>query len=160
MEGQAQSNTNKEDESPSSDASSHPQSRRRSKQLSISDSPSINLLSEEDEDSDTPGNNNNNNNPYNNYSDNSPYWQIDPTELSYNPNKDLIGQGKNSKVYHGIFRSQEVAIKVFKQQLDAEQFLEFQKELDILAKVRTPNLIFFYGGSLHPKPIIVTEYVA
>jgi serine/threonine protein kinase len=62
-------------------------------------------------------------------------------------------------VYKGTFRQQEVAIKILKETPDVDQLVEFQKELDVLSRIRTPNLVFFYGACLSARLCIVTEYV-
>jgi hypothetical protein len=33
----------------------------------------------------------------------------------------------------------------------------FEKELEVLSRIRTPKLVFFYGACLSPKCCIVTE---
>ena len=73
------------------------------------------------------------------------FWQIDFNELSYDES-DVIGSGRSAIVYKGTFRQQEVAIKILKETPDVDQLVEFQKELDVLSRIRTPNLVFFYGG--------------
>eukprot|EP01119_Soliformovum_irregulare_P018627 TRINITY_DN575_c0_g1_i1.p1 TRINITY_DN575_c0_g1~~TRINITY_DN575_c0_g1_i1.p1 ORF type:complete len:1549 (+),score=441.45 TRINITY_DN575_c0_g1_i1:27-4673(+) len=85
------------------------------------------------------------------------FWAIDFRELHYSPN-DLIGSGKSANVYKGTYRHQVVAIKVFTNTPDAEQLIEFKKELQILSTVRTPNLAYFYGGTITPKCCIVLEH--
>lgn len=61
------------------------------------------------------------------------FWAIDYNELCFEE-KDIIGHGKYARVYRGKFRQQEVAIKVLKQNPDAESFVEFKKELDIFSR--------------------------
>jgi len=85
--------------------------------------------------------------------DNSVYWEIDFSELSYNK-QDIIGSGRSATVYRGLFRGQKVAIKVLK---ELPEDGSFEKELEVLSHIRTPKLVFFYGACLNPKCCIVTE---
>ena len=83
------------------------------------------------------------------------YWMIDYSELTYSTS-DLIGSGKSANVYRGVFREQRVAIKVLK---EVPEDGSFEKELQVLSRIRTPYLVFFYGACLKPKCCIVTEHM-
>lgn len=63
------------------------------------------------------------------------FWHIDFSELEYDTN-DLLGSGRSSNVYKGLFRNQEVAIKVFKMNLEGQELADFKKELDMLSRIR------------------------
>ena len=43
---------------------------------------------------------------------------------------------------------------------DAAPDDEFMKELEIMATMRSPNVVFFYGALMRPKTAIVVEYFA
>eukprot|EP01117_Protostelium_nocturnum_P006194 TRINITY_DN2234_c0_g1_i2.p1 TRINITY_DN2234_c0_g1~~TRINITY_DN2234_c0_g1_i2.p1 ORF type:complete len:1771 (+),score=730.99 TRINITY_DN2234_c0_g1_i2:165-5477(+) len=91
--------------------------------------------------------------------DSSIYWQIESEELEYDP-KNMIGSGASANVYRGKYRQQDVAIKILKTVPNEEDLIEIQKELEVLSRLRTPNLVFFYGASLGEQCCIVTEYIS
>ncbi|XP_048132660.1 U-box domain-containing protein 33-like [Rhodamnia argentea] len=68
-----------------------------------------------------------------------------------------IGEGGCGSVYRGFLRNTPAAIKVIKlHSMHSSQ--EFQQEVDVLSKVRHPNLITLMGAC--PKPCtLVYEYV-
>jgi hypothetical protein len=71
-------------------------------------------------------------------------WQIDPTELEFSK---LLGEGTSAQVFRGIYRAQEVAIKVLKsEKTDAKVLLEFKKEFEIMRLVflKTKNNFSLY----------------
>lgn len=80
---------------------------------------------------------------------------IDYGELQYDEGV-AVGSGKSAYVYKGLYRNQTVAIKVLKETPSAEQLVEFQKELEVWTKIRSPHLVFFYGACLSPKCCLVT----
>eukprot|EP01106_Pelomyxa_sp_JSP_P002381 TRINITY_DN13626_c0_g1_i2.p1 TRINITY_DN13626_c0_g1~~TRINITY_DN13626_c0_g1_i2.p1 ORF type:complete len:409 (-),score=50.19 TRINITY_DN13626_c0_g1_i2:488-1714(-) len=70
-----------------------------------------------------------------------------------------IGEGSYGIVYHGQWRSQEVAIKVIKNQEGASSLQEFQTEVKILEAIRCPQIVHFVGAVHTPgKLAIVTEF--
>ncbi|KAI6707660.1 hypothetical protein NL676_010622 [Syzygium grande] len=68
-----------------------------------------------------------------------------------------IGEGGFGSVYRGFLRQTPVAIKIMKfPSMQGSQ--EFQQEVDVLSKVRHPNLITLIGAC--PKPCtLVYEYI-
>jgi serine/threonine protein kinase len=82
-------------------------------------------------------------------------WEIDTTELEYTK---LLGSGASGKVYKGLFKGKEVAIKVLTN-IDVEETLdEFKKEFQIMTTVRSPYMVHFYGAGLNKKLCMVLEY--
>jgi len=79
-------------------------------------------------------------------------WEIDATEITF---ENELGAGTSAVVYRGSYRGQPVAIKVLK---DAAPDDEFRKELEIMAAIRSPNVVFFYGAMFRPKTALVVEF--
>ena len=71
-----------------------------------------------------------------------------------------IGRGAYGEVFKGVYRETEVAIKLFVDQDVSDKVLEaFRKEVDILKKLRHPNILHFMGYcTVPPHMCIVTEY--
>lgn len=79
-------------------------------------------------------------------------WELDATEIEF---ENELGSGTSAVVYRGRYRGQPVAIKVLK---DAAPDDEFSKELEIMASIRSPNVVFFYGAMFRPKTALVVEF--
>jgi len=84
-------------------------------------------------------------------------WEIDASELNF---KARLGEGTAAKVFKGAYRGQDVAIKVLKEKIEAKQLLEFQKEFLIMASLRSPHVVFFYGACVSPSLCMVMEFCA
>ena len=72
--------------------------------------------------------------------------EIDPNDLTYNA---LIGEGAASEVWSGVFQQHtDVAIRRFRPEIYAtpEQQLQFRRELEVLRKLRHPNVVLFMGA--------------
>uniref|UniRef100_A0A1D1Y9N9 RING-type E3 ubiquitin transferase n=1 Tax=Anthurium amnicola TaxID=1678845 RepID=A0A1D1Y9N9_9ARAE len=69
-----------------------------------------------------------------------------------------IGEGGYGSVYKGFLRHTTVAVK----KLDCQSMQglpEFYQEVDILTKVRHPNLVNFIGACSFPEPCLVYEFL-
>ncbi len=84
-------------------------------------------------------------------------WEIDIHDIHFGPR---IGRGAYGEVFKGVYRETEVAIKLFVDQDVSDKVLEaFRKEVDILKKLRHPNILHFMGYcTVPPHMCIVTEY--
>ncbi|KAL5557246.1 hypothetical protein UlMin_039482 [Ulmus minor] len=75
-----------------------------------------------------------------------------------------IGEGPNSTVYKGLYKSQPVAVKVLEParalEASAECKLKFQREVIMLSKVKHDNIVKFIGASYEPSLVIVTELMS
>merc|ERR1712137_101837 len=73
--------------------------------------------------------------------------------------QQLIGRGCFGKVYSGLCRSMEVAVKVPKKQnLSKRSLRAFIKEVEIMSKIYHPNVCLFMGACTEPGHIrIVSE---
>lgn len=72
----------------------------------------------------------------------------------------MIFTHHNYEVYKGVWRNQEVAIKVLKNMPDGKEMQEFSKEVEIMSLLRSPCIVYFYGMTLKPKVCMVMEYCA
>jgi len=82
--------------------------------------------------------------------------QIDYNDLSLD--KEL-GQGSFAIVYKGTYQFASVAIKKLQMgNLSPEAQEEFRKEAEIMAQLRHPNIVHFYGYCSIPK-CLVMEYM-
>ncbi|CAN4077792.1 unnamed protein product [Withania somnifera] len=75
--------------------------------------------------------------------------------------REEIGKGAYSVVYHGIWKASDVAVKVyFGNQCGETNLLDYKKEIDIMKRLRHPNVLLFMGAvSSQEKLAIVTEYM-
>jgi len=82
-------------------------------------------------------------------------WVVDASELEYTLK---LGSGSSGKVYKGIYKGKEVAVKVLKSISTQSQLDEFKKEFQIMCAIRSPYMITFYGAALEPKLCMVMEF--
>lgn len=82
-------------------------------------------------------------------------WTLDADEISF---MEKIGEGSAAKVYKGVWRNQEVAIKILKNAPDSQELTEFKKELEIMSSLRSPFIVYFFGMVLRPKVCMLMEY--
>jgi hypothetical protein len=76
----------------------------------------------------------------------------------------LLGQGSFGAVYRGNWRGSDVAVKRVNFDEKHPQFArmvdDFKAEVEVLSRLRHPNIILYMGACLeHPNLCIVTEYV-
>eukprot|EP01125_Pyxidicula_operculata_P017139 TRINITY_DN5978_c0_g1_i1.p1 TRINITY_DN5978_c0_g1~~TRINITY_DN5978_c0_g1_i1.p1 ORF type:complete len:512 (+),score=76.63 TRINITY_DN5978_c0_g1_i1:109-1644(+) len=85
--------------------------------------------------------------------------EIEPSEITYDEELDFLGQGSFGAVYRGRCRQTVVAVKVpAKQNLSAQEFEDFRKEVGIMSQIFHPNIVLFMGACMRPRQIrIVTE---
>lgn len=85
---------------------------------------------------------------------------IRPEELLFTR---VIGRGSSASVYQGIYRNQDVAIKVFNfNPLDrmslSKQQKEIEEELNVMSYINSENVVKFHGLVIEPSICIVMEY--
>eukprot|EP00879_Flechtneria_rotunda_P007398 GHRR01007760.1.p1 GENE.GHRR01007760.1~~GHRR01007760.1.p1 ORF type:complete len:799 (+),score=316.22 GHRR01007760.1:393-2789(+) len=85
-------------------------------------------------------------------------WEIDPFEITLG---QRIGIGSYGEVYKGIWRGTEVAVKKFlEQNLSPQLVQEFKDEVDIMARLRHPNVVLFMGAIMQANQLaIVTQFI-
>ncbi|KAJ3700720.1 hypothetical protein LUZ61_004425 [Rhynchospora tenuis] len=90
-------------------------------------------------------------------------WSCDMSQL-------LIGNrfasGRHSRIYHGIYKEREVAIKMISQPeedaaLATQLEFQFTSEVSLLFRLRHPNIITFVAACKKPPVFcIITEYMS
>ncbi|CAN0891488.1 Probable serine/threonine-protein kinase SIS8 [Linum grandiflorum] len=74
---------------------------------------------------------------------------------------ERIGLGSYGEVYHGEWHGTEVAVKRFlDQDISGESLMEFKSEVQIMKRVRHPNVVLFMGAVTRaPNLSIVSEFL-
>src|SRR5690349_2449171 len=71
----------------------------------------------------------------------------------------VLGSGGFGEVYHGTWRHNDVAVKkLLMKNITPESAHEFETESQIMARLRSPNIVQFYGYAIEPERCIVMEY--
>jgi len=71
-----------------------------------------------------------------------------------------IGQGFFGTVHRGHWHGQRVAVKILRDNVREGEEANFRRETDMLKQLRHPNVLTFYGVTLPPKAMIVSELMA
>lgn len=80
---------------------------------------------------------------------------INDSELEFT---EKLGAGSSGKVYKGLYKGNEVAIKVLKSMTETKEIEEFKKEFQIMSAIRSKYVVYFHGAVLEPKLCMVMEY--
>ncbi|KAG0577472.1 hypothetical protein M758_5G151700 [Ceratodon purpureus] len=89
-------------------------------------------------------------------------WEIDPNEIELETS-ELIGKGSFGEIRKTLWRGTPVAVKTIRPSLHNDRMVvkDFQHEVQLLVKVRHPNIVQFIGAVTRQKPLmLVTEYLA
>lgn len=81
-------------------------------------------------------------------------WILHNSELEFTVK---LGSGTSGTVYKGLYKGQEVAIKVLKTEQSSKEVEEFKKEFQVMSAIQSPYLVFFFGAVLEPKMCMVME---
>eukprot|EP01102_Stenamoeba_stenopodia_P005238 TRINITY_DN1578_c0_g1_i1.p1 TRINITY_DN1578_c0_g1~~TRINITY_DN1578_c0_g1_i1.p1 ORF type:complete len:759 (+),score=197.44 TRINITY_DN1578_c0_g1_i1:262-2538(+) len=89
--------------------------------------------------------------------------KIAPNRTDHITNTDLeflkkLGSGASGDVYRGLYKGNEVAIKVLKEMMADKEAKEFLKETQILSTLRSPYIVYFFGICASPKLCMVMEF--
>jgi len=71
---------------------------------------------------------------------------------------ESIGEGASGKVFKGLYRQQEVAVKIITTPNLKNQLEEFKKELEIMKVVKSNYCVKLFGITLEPKLCMVMEF--
>ena len=85
------------------------------------------------------------------------HWLIQPREIELT--EEEKGRGGWAAVKVANFRGTRVAAKCFYQQIMVSRYNRqlFNREMNMAARLRHPNLVQFIGASLEGEPIVLTE---
>ncbi|XP_044490166.1 integrin-linked protein kinase 1-like [Mangifera indica] len=88
-------------------------------------------------------------------------WEIDPTELDFS-NTTTIGKGSFGEILKASWRGTPVAVKRILPSLSDDRLvvMDFRHEVNLLVKLRHPNIVQFLGAVTDKKPLmLITEYL-
>ncbi|PSR88430.1 Serine/threonine-protein kinase [Actinidia chinensis var. chinensis] len=88
-------------------------------------------------------------------------WEIDPTELDFS-NSNTIGKGSFGEILRACWRGTPVAVKRILPNLSDDRLViqDFRHEVNLLVKLRHPNIVQFLGAVTERKPLmLITEYL-
>nr|XP_043607705.1 integrin-linked protein kinase 1-like [Erigeron canadensis] len=88
-------------------------------------------------------------------------WEIEPAELDFT-NSHLIGKGSFGEIVRACWRGTPVAVKRILPSLSDDKLViqDFRHEVNLLVKLRHPNIVQFLGAVTDKKPLmLITEYL-
>ncbi|KAL6534786.1 hypothetical protein OROGR_013461 [Orobanche gracilis] len=88
-------------------------------------------------------------------------WEIEPGELDFS-NATLVGKGSFGEIVKACWRGTPVAVKRILPSLSDDRLViqDFRHEVNLLVKLRHPNIVQFLGAVTDKKPLmLVTEYL-
>ncbi|KAL7163829.1 hypothetical protein ACSBR2_039865 [Camellia fascicularis] len=88
-------------------------------------------------------------------------WEIDPSELDFS-NSNIIGKGSFGEILKAYWRGTPVAVKRILPNLSDDRLViqDFRHEVNLLVKLRHPNIVQFLGAVTERKPLmLITEYL-
>ncbi|XP_027361246.1 integrin-linked protein kinase 1-like [Abrus precatorius] len=88
-------------------------------------------------------------------------WEVDPSELDFS-NSVCIGKGSFGEILKAHWRGTPVAVKRILPSLSDDRLViqDFRHEVNLLVKLRHPNVVQFLGAVTDRKPLmLITEYL-
>ncbi|KAJ0447049.1 putative dual-specificity kinase TKL-Pl-5 family [Helianthus annuus] len=88
-------------------------------------------------------------------------WEIDPVELDFT-NSHIVGKGSFGEIIRASWRGTPVAVKRILPSLSDDRFViqDFRHEVNLLVKLRHPNIVQFLGAVTEKKPLmLITEFL-
>jgi serine/threonine protein kinase len=89
-------------------------------------------------------------------------WEVSPSEIDLE-NSELIGKGSFGEIRKAIWRGTPVAVKTIRPSLSNDRMVvkDFTQEVELLVKLRHPNIVQFLGAVTRQPPLmLITEYLA
>ncbi|BAT99063.1 hypothetical protein VIGAN_10044200 [Vigna angularis var. angularis] len=88
-------------------------------------------------------------------------WEVDPSELDFS-HSVCIGKGSFGEILKAHWRGTPVAVKRILPSLSDDRLViqDFRHEVNLLVKLRHPNVVQFLGAVTDKKPLmLITEYL-
>lgn len=88
-------------------------------------------------------------------------WEIDPSELDFSTSC-IIGKGSFGEILRASWRGTPVAVKRILPSLSDDRLVtqDFRHEVNLLVKLRHPNIVQFLGAVTERKPLmLITEFL-
>ncbi|KAJ1699520.1 hypothetical protein LUZ63_008032 [Rhynchospora breviuscula] len=88
-------------------------------------------------------------------------WEIDPSELDFSTSS-VIGKGSFGEILRAYWRGTPVAVKRILPSLSDDRLVtqDFRHEVNLLVKLRHPNIVQFLGAVTERKPLmLITEFL-
>ncbi|ONI30882.1 hypothetical protein PRUPE_1G279200 [Prunus persica] len=88
-------------------------------------------------------------------------WEIEPAELDFSSSV-TIGKGSFGEILKAHWRGTPVAVKRILPSLSGDRLViqDFRHEVNLLVKLRHPNIVQFLGAVTEKKPLmLITEYL-
>ncbi|KAM7251197.1 hypothetical protein ACFE04_023080 [Oxalis oulophora] len=88
-------------------------------------------------------------------------WEVDPSELDFST-AVVIGKGSFGEIIKASWRGTPVAVKRILPSLSDDRLViqDFRHEVNLLVKLRHPNIVQFLGAVTEKKPLmLITEYL-
>jgi tRNA A-37 threonylcarbamoyl transferase component Bud32 len=89
-------------------------------------------------------------------------WEISPSEINLD-DSELIGKGSFGEIRKASWRGTPVAVKTIRPSLSKDRMVvkDFRHEVELLVKIRHPNIVQFLGAVTQQPPLmLITEYLA
>ena len=87
-----------------------------------------------------------------------PVFHLDSNKVIYKEErKALLGYGAFGEIYHGKYKDQSVAVKLYKVSTGLEILKELRSESKVLQKLHHPCLVSMIGVTIHPEMSLVLE---
>ncbi|KAG0471734.1 hypothetical protein HPP92_016280 [Vanilla planifolia] len=88
-------------------------------------------------------------------------WEIEPSELDFSTTS-VIGKGSFGEILKAFWRGTPVAVKRILPSLSDDRLViqDFRHEVNLLVKLRHPNIVQFLGAVTDRRPLmLITEYL-
>ncbi|KAL8137795.1 hypothetical protein V2J09_003796 [Rumex salicifolius] len=88
-------------------------------------------------------------------------WEIEPSELDFS-HSTMVGKGSYGEIIKARWRGTPIAVKRMLPSISDDRLAiqDFRHEVELLVKLRHPNIVQFLGAVTESKPLmLITEYL-